>query len=119
YVLDLNTKLQAFDKALVFVRKNDETAKIEKQDNARDLALEALKRSVSVYTISENDSEKDAAKSLKTLISSFKNLSKLNYEAESHGIDKLVEDLRSDKYEPMTELLNLNRYVDRLEDNNN
>src|SRR4029077_9965449 len=86
FLQELYTKQEELSNAIMVVRKNDETIKISKQDKVRDQALNAPKKANAVHLLSENIEIQDAAKSLKTLFSTYKNLSVLNYGAETHGI---------------------------------
>ena len=114
YLTGLDDRLITFNNALMVVRKSDETIKIVAQDNRRDLAFTLLKKTAAFYEISNEDDQREAALSLKTLFNIFKNLTKLNYEAESLGIDSLLNDLGNSKYAPMVDLLELGQAVDRL-----
>lgn len=114
YLTQLETSIENYDKALIQVRKSDETEKIAKADEARDTAISALIRYVKVYELSENEEEVLAFKSINTLLKSYKNLQEWNFEEESNGIDNLVTDLNNAKYLPSVTLLHLNSYVTRV-----
>ncbi len=118
YLTELDTRQTELNIAMTPVRKSDETIKIEALDNKRDLALSFLKKAAAMFEISDVADEQDACRSLKTLFSGYKNLEKLNYEAESRGIDNLLNDLGNSKYGPMVELLNLAPYAARLQETN-
>ena len=63
-----------YELALVQVRKNDETEKIEKADKVREKAVSAFNRAIKTHLLSEDSEEVEAAKSLNTLLKSFKKL---------------------------------------------
>ena len=114
YVKQIANKSGIFQKALVQVRKNQETEKIIQADDDRDKAIEAYKKSLQLYKASDVPEEIEAARILGILMGSYKNLAKQNYEAETIGIDKLVGDLESPKYSAQVALLNIGKYVDRM-----
>ncbi|WP_130734455.1 DUF6261 family protein [Flavobacterium sp. J27] len=114
YLTQLETSIDTYDKALIQIRKSDETEKIAKADEARDTAISALIRYLKVFELAENEEEVLAYKSLNTLIKTYKNLQNWNFEEESNGIDNLVTDLNNAKYLPSVNLLHLNSYVTRV-----
>jgi hypothetical protein len=114
YVSQLTSKSSVFQKALVQVRKNQETEKIIQADEDRDKAIEAYRKSLQLYKVSDDPAEVEAVRVLGILMGSYKNLARLNYEAETIGIDKLMSDLESPKYVAQVALLNIGRYVDRM-----
>ena len=114
YLTQLETNSTAYDKALVQVKKSDETEKISNADNLRDRAVSALNRYLSVFELSENENEVLAYKSLYTLLKTYKGIQRWNLEEESNGIDNLVNDLSNAKYLPSVTLLNMNSYVTRV-----
>ncbi len=119
YLGRLTTAQSGYDLALVQVRKNDETEKIEQADNAREKAVSAFKRAIKTHLLSEIPDEVEAAKSLSYLLKSFKNLQSLNFEAETTGIDKLVDELEKDNYQSKVKMLNLGQFVKRMDASNN
>ena len=114
YLGRLTSAQTAFKLALVKVQKNDETVKVELADKGRDKAVSAFNRAIKTSLLSENTKEVDAAKSLNTLLKSFKKLQHLNFEAESIAIDQMVVELRKENYLSKVELLNLGQFVTRL-----
>lgn len=118
FIISLNTKEVEYDKALVQVQKNDETVKIEVADVKRDLSIAAFGASVHLGSLSDVSAERDAATSLNTLFYTYANLSKLNYEAESNGLDNFGKDLVNAKYAPFVALLGIGKYVVRMQTDN-
>ena len=118
YVQQLTAKSATYQKALAQVRKNEETEKIALADAIRDKAVNAFSMSLKLYTLSDDPSEVEAGRTLTILFKAFKNLTRLNYEAESMGIDKLVSELEGTKYAGMVTLLNIGRYVTRMKETN-
>ena len=100
------------------IQKNEETDKIASADSERDTATEAFSRTLKLYAVSDVAEEVEASKSLSILLGTFKNLDKLNYEAESIAIDKLVSELTSPAYSAKVSLLQIDRYVKRMKTTN-
>jgi hypothetical protein len=114
YQTDLSAKVGNYDKAMLQIKKSDETEKIVNADYVRDIAVSALTRYVNVFQLSEDEDEVLAFKSLDTLLNAYKGIQSWNFEEESNGIDNLVTDLNSAKYLPNVTLLNMTRYVSRV-----
>jgi len=114
YVRQITTKSATYQKSLAQVQKNEETDKIALFDDIRDKANKAFTRALNLYDLSDEPKEVEASKALRILLRTYKDLVKLNYEAESMGIDKLVSELESDKYAGYVVLLNIERYVTRM-----
>ena len=118
YVKDLTGYAEKYEKALAQVRKNEETEKIALADDLRDKALEAFGIALKLYAISDEPAEVEASRVLRILYDTFANLTRLNYEAETIGIDKLVSELGSKKYSAKVGLLKMERYVTRISNAN-
>jgi Family of unknown function (DUF6261) len=115
YLQTLRNEMATYDKAMLPVAKSDETAKIATADKHRDNAVSALTRQLWVYEISDDDAELAAYDSLSTLFDTYYEIQKWNFEEETNGIDHLLADLLNTKYKPNVELLQMLRYVNRLE----
>jgi hypothetical protein len=118
YVKDLTRYADLYEKALVQVRKNEETKKIMLADSVRDKALEAFGKALKLYAVSDDAAEIEASRVLRILFDTYGELAKLNYEAETIGIDKLVSELGSKKYSAKVSLLQMERYVTRISNAN-
>lgn len=118
YLLQLSNKTAIYQKGLALVQKNEETEKIVRADAVRDKAIEAFSRSLKLYEVSNEPDEAEASRVLGILFGNYKNLAKLNYEAESMGIDKLVSELESPKYAEKVAFLNIGKYVTRMKESN-
>lgn len=114
YMATLTSRTALYDKAQVKVTKSDETAKIAAADKARDTAVSAAMRYLSVFELSEVEAERWAFASLDTLFSEYKGLQSWNFEEESMGIDKLVTDLQGPKYSVHVATLAMGGYVERM-----
>jgi len=103
-----------FDKGLLQIKKNQETEDIAKLDVERDVSLAAFNRQLKVYELDVNPEFKTAFKAITIVVKKYKNLAKLNYEAESNGIDNLVDDLKSPAYAPHVATLKLEDFINRI-----
>ncbi len=118
YVQDLTGYAEKYEKALAQVRKNEETEKIMLADNLRDRALDAFRKALKLYAVSDNEAEVEASRGLRILLDTYKNLASTNYEAETIGIDKLVSELARPNYNSKISLLKMERYVTRISNAN-
>lgn len=118
YVAALSSQAETYEKALVRVRKSEDTLKIQQADEARNQAIYTLKRTLQLYAGSDLTEEAEAARSLQILVGSFGRLTRLNYEAESIAIDKLLADLAGPNYNAKAAQLQLDRVINRLLDTN-
>jgi hypothetical protein len=114
YQSQLLAAIANYDKAMVQIKKSDETAKITAADTLRDIAISALNRYLNVFELSEIEAEVLAFQSLNTLLKQYKGIQKWNFEEETNGIESLLKDLNSDKYLPSVTLLKMNDYVARV-----
>ena len=119
YLQTLSNQSVLFQKGLAQVRKNEETQKIDLADADRDKSTVAFGRALKLYAVSDNPAEVEVSRGLSILFDSLKNLATLNYEAETIAIDKLVSELTSPGYSSKVSLLQMERYVARLQDTNN
>jgi len=114
YVTKMQTDSNLFDKALLQIQKNEETDVLRVLDDARDTSVSILNRQLKVFELSDIPAETAAYNSLKILFDNYKNLDKMNYEAETNAIFNLLQDLDKPEYAPHVVTLNLTNYVDRL-----
>lgn len=118
YLAKIAEASQLYDKALLKTTKSDETLKISNADMERDKAITAFQRQLSVYELSEDDTELDAYTSLNTLMKTYKNIQRWNLEEESNGIDNLIEDLSAGKYTAHIATLHMQNLQDRVKSTN-
>lgn len=119
YVEKIGNRLEPYVNALAQVQKSEETEKIELADTARDKAATAFNMAIKLHSKSDDTAEVEASRGLGILFGTFKNLAKLNYEAETLAIDKLITELNSPAYIKKVNYLHMNKYVTRLTDTNN
>jgi len=118
YTNDLVLQLGEYQKGLAQVQKNEETEKIVVADATRDKAVSAFNLALKLNATSDDPAEVEASRSLSILFGTYKNLTTLNYEAETLAIDKLVSELTSPTYSGKISLLQMDRYVTRLQNAN-
>ena len=118
YMTNITGKMETYKKALAQVQKSEETEKIGLADDARDKAVGAFNMAIKLHAASDDPAEVEASRGLGILFGTYKNLAKLNYEAESLAIDKLTTDLNSPAYIEKVNYLHMNKYVSRLSDTN-
>ncbi|MBC7642427.1 MAG: hypothetical protein H7174_08855 [Flavobacterium sp.] len=118
YLATSNQQLAEYDKAMLQIRKSDETAKIVTADSKRDLAITSLQRQLNVFELSDDDNELLAFASINTLLKTYKGIQKWNFEEETNGIENLIADLKNSKYEPQINLLNMAGFVTKVNDTN-
>lgn len=118
YVQQIGTQAVVYQNAVAQVRKNEETQKIVEADAARDKAVSAFRLALKLHATADDPEEVEASRSLGILFDTYKNLAKLNYEAESLAIDKLIGELNSPAYSEKIKYLHMNKYVVRLSDTN-
>ncbi len=118
YLEQLTNLAPVYENALAQVRKNEETEKIVLADGVRDKAVTAFGTALKLYALSDNQAEVEASRGLNILFGTFKNLARLNYEAETLGIDKLTNELNSPAYSEKVNQLRMGKYVTRLIESN-
>lgn len=118
YLSEISPKSVLYQKALGQVRKSEETEKISLADKNRDKAVDAFGKALKLYAVSDDPEETEASRGLSIVFNHFKDLAKLNYEAETMAIDKLTSELESPAHTAKISLLNMGRYVTRLKTTN-
>ena len=104
---------------LAQVRKKEETEKIVLADDLRDKALEAFGKALKLYAVSDDQAEVEARPGYCAFCTTtFPICPRLNYEAETIGIDKLVDELNGPNYAAKVGFLHLERYVARISNAN-
>ncbi len=118
YTNDLGLQLGEYQKGLAQVQKNEETEKIVVADATRDKAASAIGAALKLHAMSDIPEEVEASRSLSILFGTYKNLTTLNYEAETLAIDKLTGELNSPAYSEKINMLHMSKYVARLSEAN-
>jgi hypothetical protein len=118
YLLKIGNQVVLYINALAQVQKNEETEKIGLADDARDKAVTAFNLALKLHAAADDPAEAEASRSLRILFDTYKNLAKLNYEAETLAIDKLTGELNSEAYSEKINNLHMSKYVTRLSETN-
>ena len=114
YVSTLEAKSGDYDKSQLQIAKSDETAKIVEADKQRDNAITALLRILKVFELSDNFTELEAFTSLSNLFSNYKGIQSWNFEEETNGIDNLLTDFGTPKYNQHLTTLGILPFVERI-----
>lgn len=114
YLQEIGHKMELYRNALLQIQKSDETEKILLADAARDKAIIAFSLALKLHGVSDDPAEVEASRCLGILFDKYKNLGRLNYEAETLGIDKLTDELNSPDYSDKINYLNMGKYVARM-----
>lgn len=118
YIDQLTIKSNNYDAAMLHLAKSDETIKIANADKIRDRAVSAYIRQLSVYELSEVQTELDAYASLNNLMTPYSGINDMNYEQETNAIDNLLADLAKPQYTPHIATLNMASLVTRINTKN-
>lgn len=118
YLATLNTQNGLYDKAMLYISKSDETAKITAADLVRDNAVKATLRYLSVFELTDEEPKQLAHASLETLFKTYNGVQKWNYEEESNGLDNLITELQGAKYAPHVETLQMGTFVEKIKNSN-
>lgn len=114
YTNALGSQLEVYVQGLAQIQKNEETEKIVLADAVRDKAVYAFGTAIKLHSFSDVPEEVEASRSLSILFANYKSLATLNYEAETLAIDKLTGELNSPAYSEKVTLLQMSKYVTRL-----
>lgn len=114
YVVKLTADSVLLDKGMLQIQKNQETEAIAALDFARDNTIIMFQRQLSVYELSLVPAQIVAFKAVKIVVNNYKNLTDLNYEAESNGIDNFLADLASADYAAHVTTLTLAPFITNI-----
>jgi len=106
-------------KAVKKVGKSVYSGKIKDSDKKRDATYTALKYIVAAALVSDNPNTENAAKRLSIIFDSNKKVNKLSLVEQSAALDRIIKNLKSDKYEKDVDLLNMQELIEQLERHNN
>ena len=118
YVEKINITMGLFQNAIMQVLKNEETEKILNADGFRDKTISTFGLAIKLHSSSDDAEVVEASRSLKILFDTYKNIAKLNYEAETLAIDKLVDELNKESYAVKITFLHMSKYVTRMAEAN-
>ena len=118
YVAKLGEISELYFRALAQVRKREETELIVKADGLRDKTISSFKMAIKLHLAALDPEEAEAARGLSILFGAYKEIDKMNYEAESLAIDKLVNDLNTPAYSEKINSLHMEKYVNNMAEAN-
>ena len=104
-----------YNEALMQIRAQAETLELIALDQARDKKVTTLRRAVSVFEHTDDAIEKAAYGIVKIVLNTYKDIEKMNYEAESLGVDNLIAELRNGAHLPAVQKLGLEGHINNLE----
>lgn len=110
---ELRAQSPIYNKALMQVKAKAESEELIGLDLHRDHKFSSLRRALSAYEFTDDATEKTAYLELNVIMKRYKDIEKANYEAETLGIDRIIEDFRAAKDHAM-DTLQLSRFVDHL-----
>lgn len=113
---NLTTCSTAYFKSIVKVQGSSITHELAMADKVRDTAIKTFRKALKLGALSLNSSQVKAAHHLQVLLHEYKGIERLNYEAETMAIDKLVSELEGSNYASQVELLNLQMYVNHIKE---
>ena len=103
-----------YSKSILQIQKSEFTAKLVELDDARDWAVVGYTKALLACAYTDDAEEKDAYQRLLILADNYKGVQKLNYEAESAALKKMVEALESTEYSASVAKLNLGSKITRI-----
>ena len=110
---ELRAQSPIYNNALMQVKAKAETEELVGLDLRRDQKFSSLRRALSAYEFTDDAAEKMAYLELNVIMRRYNDIEKANYEAETLGIDKIVEDFRAAK-DHAIDTLQLVRFVNKL-----
>ncbi len=118
YLSTLFANNATFTQGLMKTQKDEKTKLLENDDLIRDKAVTTFGKAIRLSLDSDNAEEVAAAKSISVLLSTYKEITTLPYEAETLAVEKLVAALESDEYRSKVTTTNSEKYVTRIKSAN-
>ena len=118
YTEKLSVKAELYFAALAQVRKREETELIFNADIRRDKTISSFGMAIRLHLAAADPEEAEVARGLNILFSTYKNIAKLTYEAESLAIDKFVAELNKPVYSEKIAILHMQKYVNNMAEAN-
>ena len=119
YLTLLSADAAQMDLALIQVKEQQETHNLEVLDMTRDASVRVLRMQLNIYSHSNIPAEVAAYNVLKIPFNAYKNIEKLNYEAENNAIDNFVAELAKPTYTAAIATLSLGGLIMRMKNDNN
>lgn len=103
-----------YSKSILQIQKSEFTSKLVELDDSRDWAVIGYSKSLKACAYTNDAEELDAYRKLMILADKYKGVEKLNYEAESAELKKMLEALESTEYSASVAKLNLASKITRI-----
>lgn len=110
----LKIRSDQYNQALKQILAQKETEEIELLDQSRDRKIAMLRRQIKVYQFSEIAEEKAAYNQARIIMKTHKRLERLNYEAETLGIDILIAEFSKPANANCLSMLHLQPHIATL-----
>lgn len=110
-------KLQSptYSKALMQIKTRAESDELLRLDDVRDKKVATLRSAVNVFRYADEVEQKEAYALMLTIQSTYKNVEKMNFEAESLALDNYITELRGRQFEDAVETLGIKSHINTLE----
>jgi Family of unknown function (DUF6261) len=118
YVSQMTADTTQMDLALTQIRERQETQELEALDIKRDTSVRVLRMQLKIYASSNIPEELTAYNTLKIPFNVYKNIEKLNYEAENNAIDNFLDEIAKPMYASAIATLNLSNLIARMNADN-
>lgn len=110
----LKAKSPQFNKSLLPIKAKAESQELAALDIARDRKISTLTRAYNVFEHTDSTAEQQAYWYLAPLFTTYSNVARMNFEAQSLAVDNMVEDLNSARYKTHADALLLGQHVARV-----
>ena len=110
----LQNQLPTYNEAQMQVKAQTETQQLQELDEVRDKKVAALRFALKAFRYTDDTAKKQAYQQLSLLLNTYKGVEKLNFEAETAGLDKLLADLKNDTYSPAVATLGIAEHIQNL-----
>lgn len=111
---EIKEDLEKYSESLNQVRASEISSEIAKADKSRDFAYKAFSAALSAYKYSEVEAEKEAYRSLMLVVSEFKGIDNLAYEASTFKFNAFSDRFQSSEYKNHLNTLSLTKFVQRI-----
>ncbi|MDR2562989.1 MAG: DUF6261 family protein [Prevotellaceae bacterium] len=98
-----------------WTRRSNFTKKKMEIDNKRDTVYTGITGTVRINMKHFDPMIRDAAMHINNMLSSYENVTQMNYDAETATINSIISRIRSDAYAPAMQLIGLQPWVNELE----
>ena len=115
----LKVQTPVYSKALMQIQARAESEELLRLDDIRDKKVATLRSAVNVFRYADEVAEKQAHALVMTVQRKYKDVEKMNFEAESFALSNYIEELRGPNFIGATQALGLTPHITALENANN